>query len=100
MQVDHRYFTENEAVSITDSIYRRLFAFRRLNETVIVTDRLSKQARKLRYIHEAAVTTTDFISTIHIIVIKIVDTVCTSATTGGPARIFHRIFGQNRASGF
>jgi hypothetical protein len=90
----------NEAVTGTDSIYRRLFAYRRLNETTLVTDRLSKQATKKRYIKEIGLTTTDAIAIAHVIIIKIVDTVCTSATTGGPARIFHRIFGQNRASGF
>jgi hypothetical protein len=85
----------------TDSIYRRLFAYRRLNETTIITDRLSKQAIKKRYIKEAGLTTTDAIAVAHIIIIKIVDTVCTSASTGGAgiSRAFHRIFGQNRASG-
>ena len=52
--------TINESVTVgTDSIYRRLFAFRRLNETVIVTDRLSKQAKKLRYIKEGGINMTD-----------------------------------------
>ncbi len=59
--------TINESVTGTDSIYRRLFAFRRLNKpAVVITDSVTKQAKKLRYIREGALTTTDAIAIAHL----------------------------------
>ena len=95
--------TINESVIVgSDSIYHRLFAFRRLNELVTVSDSIQKHARKLRFINELAINTTDSVPPILLIIIRIVDTVCTSASTGGGtiSRAVHRIFGQDQASGF
>ena len=50
------FIIEDDPV-ITDTIYRRLFAFRRILETVSITDACGKQARKLRCITNAVIVT-------------------------------------------
>jgi hypothetical protein len=70
-----------------------------LSESIISSDSLTRKATKFRYITESAVNITDGCDKAKVKVIYIFETICSSAASSF-SKPFHRIFGQNRASGF